>query len=407
MPKVIFRPPTAVRDQVKDVELDISFDMLVENIRKKVEKKLGIDDALKLTLHGKTLDDEKPLRLYNPKEGDIINMTTQNFNSYMPRGEQPVKRSREEEDDDVVQEVSDKKPRLLVDEKLLVEEASIKREGFEFRAAVHGEQGQRRQMEDTNCICTSLRAVNEGVSEDRDFAIFAVFDGHGGKQTATFVRQAFPAELATQVVKVADEPMTDKTMRKILNDTFARVDHRIATEQSGVMDGCCGIVILSFGAKCWIANLGDSAAYLAREAAPGTFKAIPLSNQHNCFAMKEKERILRMGGAVENGRINGILNVTRAFGDIHLKKFGVISQPDLMKVTIDPDQDRFIIIGSDGLFSSTTALETVELVSELMSNQEDGGGDVKELCSELLKDTIENKQVQDNVTGMLLVVKPA
>merc|ERR1712137_161738 len=126
------------------------------------------------------------------------------------------------------------------------------------------------------------------------------------------------------------------------------------------------------------------------------------------MGMKEKERILRMGGAVENGRINGILNVTRAFGDIHLKKFGVTSQPDLMKVAVDPDQDRFIIIGSDGLFSSTTALETVELVSELMEQgQQDGDMKTSELCSELLKDTIENKQVQDNVTGMLLVVKPS
>merc|ERR1712113_690266 len=167
-------------------------------------------------------------------------------------------------------------------------------------------------------------------------------------------------------------------------------------ELTGVMDGCCAIVVLSLGDMCWIAGLGDSAAYLARSPGPDStdmFKAIPLSRQHTCFTMKEKERILRMGGAVENGRINGILNVTRAFGDIHLKKFGVTSQPDLMKVTVDPDQDRFIIIGSDGLFSSTTALETVELVSEL--------------CSELLKDTIENKQVQDNVTGMLLVVKPS
>lgn len=405
MPKVIFRPPTAVRDQVKDVELDVSFDMLVEGIRQRVEKKMGTAESLKLSLHGKTLDDEKPLRIYNPKEGDIIQITTKDFNSYLPRGVQPEKRKAEDEEEEVVVQQAEKKPRLMVDPSLLVDEATVKREGFQLSIGVHGEQGQRRQMEDTHCICASLRSVNPAVAEDRDFAVLAVFDGHGGKQTANFVRQAFPAELATQVVKHADDPLTDKTIRKILNETFARVDHRIATEQSGVMDGCCAVVILSLGAMCWIANLGDSAAYLAREAAPGTFKAIPLSAQHNCFAMKEKERILRMGGAVENGRINGILNVTRAFGDIHLKKFGVISQPELMKVTVDPEQDRFILLGSDGLFASTTALETVELVSELMEQQQDGVN-VLELCSELLKDTLENKQVQDNVTGMLLVVKP-
>merc|ERR1712151_1308422 len=114
-------------------------------------------------------------------------------------------------------------------------------------AGTHEEQGRRRQMEDRHLICTSLRAVNSSVPEQRDFAVFAVFDGHGGNKTAEFVRQALPAELATQVVKYAEEPLADKIIRKIFLESFARVDSRIATELVGVVDGCCAIVIISLG----------------------------------------------------------------------------------------------------------------------------------------------------------------
>merc|ERR1711988_620892 len=92
---------------------------------------------------------------------------------------------------------------------------------------------------------------------------------------------------------------------------------------------------------------------------------------HNCYAKKEKERILRMGGAIDNGRINGLLEVTRAFGDIQLKKFGVLSKPDLMKFTVDPDQDQVIIIGCDGMFSAGTPMDTVELVTEYVQKEKE------------------------------------
>jgi len=36
---------------------------------------------------------------------------------------------------------------------------------------------------------------------------------------------------------------------------------------------------------------------------------------HKPHIPKEKERILKSGGEVKNGRINGIINVSRSFGD--------------------------------------------------------------------------------------------
>jgi len=330
MGKIILRPTTELRGEVPDAELEVDENLLVEKVREKAQKKLGTDDPLKLIAHGKNMDDEQPLRVYGVKDKDIVTYTSKHVGSYLPKGVQPEKRKADDVDmmSDVMTIVGEsKRQKLMVDSSLLVEQAKISRDGLTIHAGTHGEQGKRRQMEDRHLICTSLRAVNGAVPEDRDFALFAVFDGHGGNKTAEFVKHALPAEIAATVAKYADETMGDKQIKKIYLESFARVDNRIASELAGVVDGCCAIVLLNLGRQCWIANLGDSAGLLARTSADDSFKAIPLSNQHTCYVMKEKERIMRTGGAVDNGRINGILEVSRAFGDMHLKKFGVINTP--------------------------------------------------------------------------------
>lgn len=300
----------------------------------------------------------------------------------------------------------------MMEANLLVDEAKIQRDGFTINAGSHGEQGRRRQMEDRHLICKSVRAINPSVPAERDFAICAVFDGHGGNKTADFVRQALAAEFAAQVVKFAEEPLADKIVRKMFNESFSRVDARIATELAGVVDGCCAIVLVSLGKQCWIANLGDSAGLLARRSGDGdSFKAIPLSSQHTCYVMKEKERIMRTGGVVDNGRINGVLEVSRAFGDVHLKKFGVIATPELMKVTIDPSVDNFIVLGCDGFFTSQPPAETIEIVDDNLAPEveramsEESDVNVVDVCKNLCQYMLSEQKVQDNLTCMLLVVK--
>ena len=46
---------------------------------------------------------------------------------------------------------------------------------------------------------------------------------------------------------------------------------------------------------------------------------IPLTHDHKPTNTSEKNRILKAGGKVMNGRINNGLNVSRAFGDFKLK----------------------------------------------------------------------------------------
>ena len=58
--------------------------------------------------------------------------------------------------------------------------------------------------------------MTPALPDDRDFAVFAVLDGHGGRQVAGFVRTHLPAELGTALVQEEAGPLTDKKLKKAI-----------------------------------------------------------------------------------------------------------------------------------------------------------------------------------------------
>ena len=66
--------------------------------------------------------------------------------------------------------------------------------------------------------------------------------------------------------------------------------------------------------RYYAANIGDSRAVLCRNG-----KAFPLSTDHKPELQLEQNRIEKAGGYVTEGRINGSLNLSRAFGDFSYK----------------------------------------------------------------------------------------
>merc|ERR1711981_1459398 len=140
-----------------------------------------------------------------------------------------------------------------------------------------------------------------------------------------------------------------------------------------------------------------------RNAPDQEIQAIPLQmRQHKCWMMKEKERILRAGGAVENGRINGVLEVSRAFGDITLKKYGVLCTPEYMKFKIERTKDQFVLLGCDGFWNAWAPQETVEHTLEQIGDEEqrakdenDESPNLRTVCKSLVRHVIEEKKSQD------------
>jgi len=406
--KIFLRAPDGKKKD--DVEININPDELIESVRGRIAEQHKMD-CFKLIYRGQTLKDDKTLRSVDVTEGGVLIVQSEFYGQYMPMGVTQAMETQAKRKGDDLEELDPEAKRqatMVAAEDL--DHAEIPE--FKFRCASFGEKGMRRQMEDESLICTSLRTQCPALPKERDFSLLAIFDGHGGKQVGNFVKTYLAVELGNAFNAEdgpRDEKLPDKKLKKAVEATFQRLDSRIATELTGAFDGCTACVLLVNAELCICANLGDSMAYLCRHTADQDIQAIPLQmRQHKCWMMKEKERILRAGGAVENGRINGVLEVSRAFGDISLKKFGVLCTPEYMKFKMERDKDQYVLIGCDGFWNAWTAAEALDhaqgLVNEEMQRSASDGDEVDlvGVCRELVTHVIEEKKAQDNVSVLMV-----
>lgn len=81
------------------------------------------------------------------------------------------------------------------------------------------------------------------------------------------------------------------------------------------MAGCTANIVLITQDEIYVANSGDSRSVLRTAK-----ETIALSTDHKPELDSEYKRITDAGGYVEQGRINGNLNLSRAIGDLEYKR---------------------------------------------------------------------------------------
>jgi serine/threonine protein phosphatase PrpC len=81
------------------------------------------------------------------------------------------------------------------------------------------------------------------------------------------------------------------------------------------MKGCTANVILIKENKIYCSNAGDSRSVLAKQGV-----AVELSKDHKPDDETEKNRIVKAGSTVTDGRVDGNLNLSRALGDLKYKR---------------------------------------------------------------------------------------
>ncbi|XP_055365707.1 pyruvate dehydrogenase [acetyl-transferring]-phosphatase 2, mitochondrial [Betta splendens] len=155
-----------------------------------------------------------------------------------------------------------------------------------------------------------------------------------------------------------------------------------------------------------VANAGDCRAVLGVQQEDGSWSALPLSQDHNSENQAEVERIKAQhppserGTIITDDRLLGVLMPLRAFGDVRFKWSRELQQSILgnldSRVDLDflslyqytppnyltppyldanPEityhklrpQDRFLILGTDGLWDELGSEEAVRLVGEHLS----------------------------------------
>ena len=192
------------------------------------------------------------------------------------------------------------------------------------------------------------------------------------------------------------------SLDNIMINSFSKVPPPSLTGTNVQLErsGTTGVIVLVTPHHILCANAGDSRAILARNGV-----ALPLSFDHKPANDVETVRVDNSGGFVKNGRVDGDLAVSRAFGDFSYKKnesfsssekhLRVSAVPDILVHTRDASKDEYIVLACDGIWDRLTNRDCAKLVRKLI--QEEGETDVGLVCEEVI-DTCLELDSRDNMT---------
>ena len=206
----------------------------------------------------------------------------------------------------------------------------------------------RPTMEDTHALVDKLGG-------DPSCGLFAIFDGHGGRQVADYC-----AERVVQLMK-QEIPRERGDLSALIERIYARVDGEVGMidDDNCGSTACIVIIRVEQGQRVvYVSNVGDTRAVIQ------TFKgAERLSVDHKASDQAEIDRIRGGGGILFDNRVGGSLAITRAFGDRSLKKNGVISKPFIRKKTIGSGE-KSMVIACDGVWDVLDAHEAMDLCKD-------------------------------------------
>jgi len=204
----------------------------------------------------------------------------------------------------------------------------------------------------------------------RGLSYFAVFDGHRGKLSSDFLRQQLGIILSKTFVK---EEHLAKNGHKLMQNAFDICEEILETEiQSSNLDqmtkdhnGSTALAaVISNNAELVLAQTGDSRAVLCRSG-----EAICLTDDHTPNNEDEVNRIEKSGGWIDWDTklvpyVNGILAMTRSFGNCYLKQSGITHTPFVNYINLDKANDQFLVLCTDGVSDWMTDDEIVSIVSQ-------------------------------------------
>ena len=156
--------------------------------------------------------------------------------------------------------------------------------------------------------------------------------------------------------------------------------------------GTTACVALVTDSEIYVANCGDSRCVLGKKGI-----ALQMSIDHKPTLKEEIKRVINAGGKIEEGRVNGVLSLTRSLGDLDFKldpnlrsdQQAVIAVPEI-KVEKRDSLIEFMIIACDGIWDCMTSDGTVSFVNEKMKEKPDKLSKIPEkLFDKILPDEID------------------
>ncbi|KAG6409682.1 hypothetical protein SASPL_127724 [Salvia splendens] len=311
-----------------------------------------------------------------------------------------------------------------------------------LRFGLSSMQGWRATMEDAHAALTDL---------DDSTSFFGVYDGHGGKVVAKFCakylhqqvlkQEAYSScDIGTSVQKSffrMDEMMRGQrgwrelaVMGDKMNKFTGMIEGLIWSPKSGdkskqvddwafeegphsdfpgPTSGCTACVAIIRENQLIVANAGDSRCVISRNG-----QAYNLSRDHKPDLEAERDRILKAGGFIHAGRVNGSLNLARAIGDMEFKQNKFLP-PEKQIVTPSPDinivelcgDDEFIVLACDGIWDCMSSQQLVDFIREQLKSETKLSAVCEKVLDRCLAPSTAGGEGCDNMTMILVQFEKA
>ncbi|XP_046386447.1 probable protein phosphatase 2C 20 isoform X2 [Ischnura elegans] len=267
--------------------------------------------------------------------------------------------------------------------------------GVNLRVTGHCNQGGRKHMEDM----FSVAYQQTEDEKDLEYAYFGIFDGHGGREAASFAKEHLMDSIVSQKKFWSDD---DEDVMKAIRDGFISTHYAMWRElekwpktMSGLpsTSGTTASIAFIRKGKIYIGHVGDSSVVIGYQNKGETeWMAKSLTRDHKPESEDETDRIKQCGGKVvyksgvprvvwnrprighkgpvrRSTHIDEIpfLAVARSLGDLWsynsaLNQFVVSPEPDVEVIPVDISKHRCLILGTDGLWNMLSPQAAVDVV---------------------------------------------
>lgn len=214
-------------------------------------------------------------------------------------------------------------------------------------------KGHREQNEDKHDVILNSNNKNK---ELNNVNFYGVYDGHGGKDISTYLKNNLSKFFTNKKVEY---PLS----KTYINNVYDNIQNSLKKHKCAYRSGSTCTVAIQFKDKKGneylnVMNTGDSRCMLCRD----NF-GIPLTKDHKPHWVEERHRIEQMGGKIiydgHDWRIRD-LSVSRAFGDIDATPY-LTHKPDIFRYKLDKS-DKFLVLACDGLWDVMSNDEVANFV---------------------------------------------
>ncbi|KAH0790513.1 protein phosphatase 2C [Histomonas meleagridis] len=208
-----------------------------------------------------------------------------------------------------------------------------------FRSGQADMIGRRQTMEDVSIILMDMPR--------KGAALYGLFDGHGGREAAEFAAANLPKAISERLKATAN-----------VEDAYVASFRQLQMDMKPwcVYVGTTSVIAVVEGTTLTVANVGDTRCVLCRDG-----KAERLTVDHKPDLPDEAAYIQSKGGFVKEGRLGGMLAVSRALGDSFLGD-AVNATPSFRTLELN-ENDSFLILACDGVWDVMSDQEACDIVA--------------------------------------------